>query len=262
MSMDSVPEQNDGRKTSRVIIIVLLVLVMLGVGIWGGLMLGGLRELRAISALRSDPVDLLNLTDRVTAADSEFLLLGDSRVAQWKPAPEIGSSEFGLVGSSGMTAVQMELATRLLADRLSGKTVVVQIGINDLKAIGYMDRDPEEIISETKRALAAIHRTLKKNDVNVFVSTILPPGPVSLARSLIWSDEIRDAVVAVNEALVSGHLMAVEEVIDFGSLLGTRRETESVYSSDTLHLNRSGYIALNEFLVERISELDRLKYAF
>ena len=259
--MNPVPEQTDGRKTSRVIITVLLVLVMFGVGIWGGLMLGGLRELRAISALRSDPVDLLNLTDRVTAADSDFLLLGDSRVAQWKPAPEIGSSEFGLVGSSGMTAVQMELATRLLADRLSGKTVVVQIGINDLKAIGYMDRDPEEIISETKRTLASIHRTLKKNEVRVFVSTILPPGPVSLARSPIWSDDIRDAVVAVNEALVSGHLMTVDDVVDFGAILGTHRETEAAYSTDTLHLNQSGYKLLDEFLSERLFLVDRMNDA-
>ena len=260
--MSSVPEQHDGRKASRVIITVLLLLVMSGVGIWGGLMLGGLRELRAISALRSDPIDLLNLTDRVIAADSDALLLGDSRVAQWKPAPKTGSADFGLVGSSGMTAVQMELATRLLASRLSGKTVLVQIGINDLKAIGYMDRNPEEIISETKRALAAIHHTLKKNEVRVFVSTILPPGPVSLARSPIWDDEIRDAVVSVNEALVSGHLMPVDDVVDFGSLLGTHRETESVYSSDTLHLNRSGYMVLDEFLMERFSQVDRTNDAF
>ena len=259
--MNSVSEQHDGRKTSRVIITVLLVLFMTGVGIWTGLMLGGLRELRAISALRSDPIDLLNLTDRVTAADSDFILLGDSRVAQWKPAPEIGSSAFGLVGSSGMTAVQMELATRLLAPRLSGKTVVVQIGINDLKAIGYMDRNPEEIISETKRALAAIHRTLKKNEVRVFVSTILPPGPVSLARSLIWSDEIRDAVAAVNEALVSGHLMTVDDVVDFGTLLGTPCETEAIHSSDALHLNQSGYVILDDFLIERISTRRRMNDA-
>ena len=255
--MNSLPEQHDGRKTSRVIITVLFVLLMSGLGIWGGLMLGGLRELRTISALRSDPIDLMNLTDRVSATDSDFLLLGDSRVAQWKPVPEIGSTDFGLVGSSGMTAVQLELVTRLLAPKLSGKTVLVQIGINDLKAIGYMDRNSEEIISETKRALAAIHRTLKKNDVTVLVSTILPPGPVSLARSLIWTDEIRDAVVTVNEALVSGHLMAVDDVVDFGTLLGTLREADAIYSSDTLHLNQSGYLVLDDFLIERLSPPDR-----
>lgn len=259
--MRIVPEQHDGSRASRVVISILMILVASGVGIWGGLMLGGLRELRAISALRSDPVDLLNLTDRATATDSDFLLLGDSRVAQWGPVPEIGESAFGLVGSSGMTAVQMELATRLLAPRLSGKTVVVQIGINDLKAIGYMDRDPEEIVSETKRALAAIHRTLKKNEVRVFVSTIIPPGPVGLARLPIWDDGIRDAVVSVNEALVSGHLMAVDDVVDFGALLGSPRETDGVFSTDTLHLNRSGYKVLDDFLIERFSQDARMNDA-
>jgi hypothetical protein len=239
-----------------------MIVVALGLGIWGGLMMGGLRELRSISALRADPIDLLNMTDRITASDSDFLLLGDSRVAQWAPVPEIGSDEFELVGSSGMTAIQMELVTRLLGSRLAGKTVVVQIGINDLKSIGYMDRSSEEIISETKRALAAIHRTLKKNEVRVFVSTILPPGPINLARRPIWSDEIRDAVVSVNEALLLGHLMPVESVIDFGDSLGTLRMTDSKFSIDSLHLNQSGYTVLDLFLIERLSQVDRMKDAF
>ena len=251
--MNTVRTQHDGSKASRLIIAVLMIIVALGLGIWGGLMMGGLRELRSISALRADPIDLLNLTDRITASESDFLLLGDSRVAQWAPVPEVGSNEFALVGSSGMTAVQMELVTRLLGSRLAGKTVVVQIGINDLKSIGYMDRSSEEIISETKRALVAIHRTLKRNEVRVFVSTILPPGPVTLTGQLIWSDEIRDAVVSVNDALLSGHLMPVDSVIDFGDSLGTLRETDSKFSTDSLRLNQAGYTVLDSFLVERLS---------
>ena len=250
--MSTTPGRHCGNKASRVVITILIIVVSAGVGIWTGLMLGGLRELKTISALRSDPIDLLNLTDRATASDTEFLLMGDSRVARWDPVPELDSIPFGLVGSAGMTAVQMELATRVIAPRLAGKTVIVQIGINDLKAIGYMDRDPDEIISETKRSLTAIHRTLKKNEVRVFVSTIVPPGPVGLSRRPIWDDRIRDAVVSVNEALVSGHLMAVEDVLDFGRLLGSPRKTDSVFSADALHLNRSGYEVLDACLIERL----------
>ena len=253
--MNTVPAQQHEGKAARVIIAILIVVISSGAGFWAGLMLGGWRELRTVSALRSTPIDLLSLTDRVTASDSEFLLIGDARVARWSPAPELRSSTFDLVGSAGMTAVQLELAMEFIAPRLAGKTIVVQIGINDLKAIGYMDRDPEAIVSETKRSLAAIHRTLKRNDVRVLVSTIIPPGPVGFARRPIWDDRIRDAVASVNEALVSGHLVAVEDVVDFGSLLGSTHKTDSVFCADTLHLNRSGYELLDACLIERLLKL-------
>lgn len=245
-----------GNRSSRLTVVAIAVLLITGLGVWGGLMLGGLRELRTVSAFRADPLDLPRLTEILNASESPLILLGDSRVSQWNPLPGFDSQEFVRLGSSGMTAVQMDLVARLLANRVSGSTVVVQVGINDLKSIGYMDRSSDEIIAETQRALAGLHDTLTRNGAQVFITTIVPPGPVSLARRFVWSEEVRDAVLEVNEALTTGDLMPEHAVIDFGAELGSTREAGSEYVTDTLHLNPSGYERLNAILTRRLSSRD------
>ena len=220
------------------------------VGIFIGLSLGGLRELRNTAALRADPLGATSIQARIQSSDSPVLLLGDSRVNQWHPLPEVDGTPVESIGVPGLTATQLAGAIGLLSPDLRERTVLVQIGINDLKSIGYSDRPQEEIVESTREAIATIHDELVRSGARVRVMTVIPPGPVRFSRRFIWTDRINQSVAALNEELVSGALVPEESVLDIREALGGTSSIDPAFARDTLHLKPEGYEALEPLVIE------------
>ena len=86
----------------------------------------------------------------------------------------------------------------------------------------------------------------------MILTTIFPPGPVSLERRTVWSPEIERAVEDVNadvRMLEGDHVI----VLDAWSLLQQRGRLRDGYGLDTLHLNARGYAALNAELTRLLT---------
>ena len=234
---------------------VFLALVCGFVGIFVGLSIGGLRELRNTAKIRADPVAADIILPFLDSADSRLVFLGDSRIAQWNPLPESDGCSSTGIGAGGLTAPQLAGCLGLYEGDLSGRTVLVQIGINDLKTIGYSDRSQEEIVEATRAALQVIRDRLVASGAEVRIMTILPPGAVRLARRVIWTPRINQAVAGINRSLVAGEIVPADEVLDLGDLLGTEEKLAPDYSKDALHLNPEGYQVLSQAVRESMPDL-------
>ena len=220
------------------------------VGIFVGLSIGGLRELRNTSALRADPLGAQVIQPALDMATSPVVLLGDSRVSQWFPLPAIAGEPAVAIGVPGLTAPQLSGALALHSNDLTGQTVIIQIGINDLKSIGYSDRSQEEIVEATQEAIRSIYRELVDSGARVLVMTILPPGPVPFSRRFIWTDRINQSVATLNEELVAGEIVPAKSVIDVRGLIGDSSTTDPKYAEDTLHVNTEAYEVLSTAVSE------------
>ncbi|MEE2681276.1 MAG: hypothetical protein VX641_02775 [Planctomycetota bacterium] len=220
------------------------------IGIFIGLSLGGLRELRNTAALRADPVAATLIEKRLGESEGSLLLIGDSRVSQWAPLPEIDGVRADAIGVPGLAATQLSGALGLIDPDLHGRTVLVQIGINDLKSIGYSHRTPAEIMQSTREAITSIHDQLERCGARVFVMTIIPPGPVPFSRRFIWTDEINQSVRAINADLVAGALVPTDSILDLRGLLGDESTIDPRLAHDTLYISADAYEQLNPAVIE------------
>lgn len=225
-----------------------VVTIVLGivVALFIGLVLGRLESIRAQAALRSDPIAVKAFNARLAKATNPVILLGDSRVAQWNPTPVIDGVPVSTVGVGGLTAEQLEYAIPFLKTDLRDHIVIVQIGINDLKSIGYTNITKDEITKRTLASIQKIATELAESGARVVITTVIPPGPVSLMRIPIWTSEINAATVEVNRQITEGLIDDADSIVDFTGVLGSPEQIDSRYAKDTLHINTEGYQELSE----------------
>lgn len=194
-------------------------------------------------------------------ARPRLVFFGDSRIADWTRLPEVGSMELinrGRVGDT--TAMAMARLQKDVLD-LDPAIVVLEVGVNDLKAIAFIPRLAREIFDSATRNMAAMVGELRKNGVEVVVLSVWPRGPTRLmVLPLPWPDVDR-AIEEFNSGLANLEGEGVI-VVDCRPVLGMEGRLEPRYSRDMLHLNEEGYDRLNSHLrrllepiVERISSM-------
>jgi lysophospholipase L1-like esterase len=171
------------------------------------------------------------------------VFFGDSRARDW-PAPHVPGYRFVNRGIGGQTTEQVRGRFEAHVAPLSPRVVVVQAGINDLKAIPLLPHRRDEIVAGCKANLREVVRRAGDGAATVIVTTIIPPGPVPLERRPVWSPEVERAVEEVNadlRGLASGRVI----VLDAWKLLEDGGRLRDGYGRDTLHLNARGYEVLN-----------------
>jgi lysophospholipase L1-like esterase len=178
------------------------------------------------------------------------MFLGDSRARDW-PAPQVPGYRFITRGVGGQTTAQIRERFDAHVKPLSPRVVVLQAGINDLKAIGVLPHRRDEIVADCKVNLRDLVRRARAGGATVVVTTIFPPGAVPLERRTVWSPQIEPAVEEVNadlRTLGGGNGIVV---LDAWALLQDHGRLRDEDALDTLHLNSRGYAVLNAEL-ERI----------
>ncbi|KAA5607054.1 hypothetical protein F1188_03875 [Roseospira marina] len=183
------------------------------------------------------------------------LLIGDSRVAHWKPylPTDLPVMERGLPGE---TAVQ--LARRFSRDGLGAGAdiIVVQAGINDLVAASLMPADARAaVVDAVSRAFAAMHAAAEGAGICLVPTTIVPPSHPSLARWLVWDSSVFGMVEHVNARLRAAGGPSGTAVLDAAALLAPEGRVESPFRRDTLHLTAPAYDALNAALRQHVMDL-------
>ena len=191
-------------------------------------------------------------TSSPESATRRVVFLGDSRIAEWSEFPGIdGVVSFNLGRGGDTTAMALlRLDPEVLA--YNPDVVVLQIGINDLKAIGVLPGRATEIVDAARRNIDELIDRLRRRGVKVVVLTIFPPGRFRFPQRLVWSDAISDAVAEVNEFL-RGRAGRGVTVIDCDPLLSVDGRLDARFERDALHLNPAGYAALSDHVRAALS---------
>jgi lysophospholipase L1-like esterase len=179
---------------------------------------------------------------------------GDSRARQW-PAPRAAGWRFVNRGVGGQTTEQLRGRFDAHVASLSPRVVVVQGGVNDLKAIPLFPHRRDRIVADCKANLREIvSRARAGGATTVIVTTVFPTGPVPLERRAVWSPEIERAVEEVNDDLRRSATDGVL-VLDAWKLLTHSGRLRADYAADTLHLTPRAYDVLNAELEKVLRSL-------
>lgn len=130
----------------------------------------------------------------------QVLFLGDSRMQEW---PDLRKDRFVTVnaGGGGETTAQILLRAGATLAAVQPELVVLQAGINDLKAIGALPDEARDIEARCLANLSALVELCRERGARVVLVPILPASRPSLVRRLVWSSEIDAARLRINAAL-------------------------------------------------------------
>jgi lysophospholipase L1-like esterase len=185
------------------------------------------------------------------------VLFGDSRAADWS-APEVEGFRFVNRGTPGESSAQARGRFEAHVAPLRPDVVVVQVGINDLTALGVLPGQREvQATTVVANCIANVEQIVERATAlgaRVVVTTIFPLGAVPAA------DELPAAVEAVNAALRAmegGRRAGAVSVLDaYAVLADDEGRTRPAYSLDLLHLTEAGYGRLNEALAAHLAALE------
>lgn len=210
---------------------------------------------RELNALRLDPIGAEVFThDGAAPDDFTVVLLGDSRIADW-PAPELPGARVINRGIGAQTSAQVLARYPLHVAPLQPDVVVVQVGVNDLKAIPIFPEQAAAIAARCGANLRAIVAAARAQGATVVLSTVFPPGELPAIRRAYWSPAADAAIRALNDDI---RAQADDGVVIFDAaalLAGDGAAVRPAYQRDFLHLTPEGYAALNQALAPLLAGL-------
>lgn len=178
-----------------------------------------------------------------------IVLLGDSRASQWPL--EVAGAEVINLGIAGQTSAQIRARCAAQLRSARADVVVIQMGINDLKAIAVLPTIRGKIESELRANLQAVVAAARSVGSQVVVSTVFPRGPLGFPDRLRWSPDVDTAIGEFNTYIRS----TFPDCFDAAKILaGNDPTVPSLFAADLLHLNAVGYDWLNQKLVPRLAK--------
>jgi lysophospholipase L1-like esterase len=216
-----------------------------------GLLLSCLELYRREQRVRLFPTFPVPAAPTRSAGRARVLFLGDSRMQEW---PALPGDRFVTVnaGGGGETTAQIRLRAAATLDAVHPEFVVLQAGINDLKAIGALPDLAKETETKCLANLSALVDLCRERGARVVLVPILPAALPSLARRLVWSSEIDAARTRVNAALRRRFASAAGVALLDEHLL--RADTAADYR-DTLHFRPEAYRKLEAAALKAIEAL-------
>lgn len=209
-------------------------------------------------AVELDPLGLSHFQNGEDERSSEqpiVVFFGDSRAAQWIN-PTVEGFTFLNRGVGNQTSAQVINRFHAHIKPLKPKVVVIQVGVNDLKTIPLFPERKQEIISNCKNNIQEIVQDSLEINATVVLTTIFPTGKVSFPRSLVWSNDVDEAIKEVNNYILtlSGNNVVIFDTTN--TLSNSGRKIKPEYEYDLLHLNDAGYQALNIELQQILEKME------
>lgn len=171
-----------------------------------------------------------------TPQRTQVLFLGDSRMQEW---PELPRSRFVTINAGGGNETTSQILLRAAAtlDAVLPQQVIVQAGVNDLKAIGALPDMAQDIEARCLANLTTLVELCRQRGARVVLVPILPTAEPSLVRRVVWSPRIDEARRRVNAALRQRFEGAPDVALLDDHLL---HPGDADYR-DTLHFTATGY---------------------
>ncbi len=207
-----------------------------------------------LNETRLDPLGLAAFPreqTRASVGDGKPLVvfLGDSRAAVWPAPTQLDSFTFINRGASAQTTAQVLGRFPYHVQSLQPDILVLEVGINDLKTIPLFPDRKAAIVAECEANIRQLVQLATRDNTRVILVTIFPLGQIPIERRPFWSDDVALAIIEVNQFITTLAGDRVE-IFDAAEILSNERGiVDSRYSKDFLHLNPTGYDALNGELV-------------
>lgn len=213
---------------------------------------------KLLYAAELDPLGLSyfqDFTNQKTRDKPFIVFYGDSRAEHWIP-PQADNYTFINRGIGNQTSSQVLLRFEEHIQPLQPDAIIVQVCINDLKTIPLFPERKDEIITACKTNIESIvQKSLELNSA-ILLTTVFPTsGNVPLARRLVWSDDVDEAIDVINAFILNYKAGNVIIFDTAGILSNAEGDTKSEYVYDLLHLNSAGYDALNSELIKILESL-------
>lgn len=204
-----------------------------------------------LNASHLDPLGLSVFADKsATLQPPVVVFFGDSRAAQWTAPNQVKNVTFINRGIGNQTTAQILGRFQAHVTPLHPQIIVLQAGINDLKTIPLFPDEKKTIIQNCKANLRQIVDISLATGAQVIVTTIFPLGKLPIERRPFWSEDVKIAIDDVNTFIET---LASDRVTIFDTskvLANSAGIVYPQYSRDFLHLNPTGYDALNEAIYE------------
>ena len=197
-------------------------------------------------AMLEPPAKLAQSAPQSPAEPARLLLFGDSRIAQWKPAPD---RDFPIIveGHPGQTAIRLapRFAAVIAADRPAA--AILQLGVNDAVAAAVVL--PEKRAQALEDSLSAIEQMAliaQANGVSLTIMAVIPPVRPDLKRRILFRGAVDAYVEALNArlpAVAARHGARFEDPMP--RLTGPDGTVPDRFRRDSLHLTPAAYAALD-----------------
>ena len=179
-----------------------------------------------------------------------IVLFGDSRIQEWSPLPHFDRFEFINRGIGGETTAQNKLRFEQDILELEPDMVILQVGINDLTALGVEPKLYDLITEHCQSNLQQMVDRLLANKIGVIFLTLIPPAEPELARRFIWSSKVQQAVAEINQYWLSLPMAECLYIVDAEAALKNENgQWHAGVNRDSLHFTSEGYRYLNETVV-------------
>ena len=235
---------------TKIAIVVLSFALLTSAGLNFFLYQQGQKYYLLLNATGLDPLGLNyypNSTEKIEKPVIVFY--GDSRAEAWTAPDQIKNITIINRGIGGQTTAQVLGRFQQHVASLKPKIIVIQVGVNDLKAIPLFPERKELIIGNCQTNIGQIVQKSLDTEAKVVVTTIFPLGTLPIERRRFWSDDVAIAINDVNDYIKT---LAGDRVIVFDStqiLANSQGIVDPKYSRDFLHINPEGYAALNKAIV-------------
>mgnify|MGYP003492999357 CR=1 FL=1 len=194
-----------------------------------------------------DPLGLNSYPNSVEKTQQPVIIFyGDSRAESWPAPDQIKNATIINRGIGGQTTAQVLGCFQQHVVSLKPKTIVIQVGVNDLKTIPLFPEQKAAIIQNCKTNIGQIVKNSLDTGAKVIITTIFPLGTLPIERKPFWSDDVAIAINDVNDYIKT---LAGDRVTVFDSsqvLANSQGIVDPKYSRDFLHINSEGYAALNK----------------
>lgn len=200
--------------------------------------------------------------EHIRTEKATVVFFGDSRAEQWPFPREVTGCTFVNRGIGGQTSAQSlsRFAHHVLP--LHPDILLVQVGVNDLWSIAVLADDENFMLAACKQNIREIVNQAAASGATVIITTIFPVGMPAFIQNqhLDWLYTIGQAILDVNAMI---RTLAAPNVIVFDaySLLEEDGLVRELFVEDWLHINMSGYAALNAALVPILLEVGAKKQA-
>jgi lysophospholipase L1-like esterase len=181
------------------------------------------------------------------------LFYGDSRAADWPP-PDLPDILFVNRGVPGQTSTEALRRWPVYGAPVRPDIVVLQIGINDLTAVSLFPEETASLVVQCQNNIRHLVSQATAAGATVILTTIFPVGCLRLGYREFSLSKIGSLVVGVNSYLT---ILTGPRVILFDaySLLSENGLVKGEYTLNLLHLNSTGYDALNRSLTPLLLNL-------
>ena len=200
---------------------------------------------RELNETRLNPLGLSYYeAENNAAADNVLVVFGDSRAHEWHP--QLNNVTVYNRGIGSQTSTQVLGRFEAHVAPLAPDVVLIEVGINDLKAIPLFPQRRAEIIGNLQQNIVSLAEQSNALGAHAVISTIFPLGQLPLERRVVWSPDVAVAIDEVNAFIAQLEGEGVSVFSAEKTLTSpTSNTVEPAYSLNFLHINEAGYAALN-----------------